>query len=396
VLDNFEFLVPTKIIFGKETEKKTGEIIKSYTSGKVMFMYGGGSIKKTGLYDRIKKNLKESKVEYVEKGGVKPNPALEFVQEAIQLCNKEKVSFIVAVGGGSVIDTAKATAVGIYADNQKVWDYFTKKQIPKKALPVGVILTIAAAGSETSNSSVITDEGNNDKKGLRSELIRPVFAIMNPELTYTVSKKQTAAGITDIMAHVMERYFTVTKNVDLTDRLCEGVLKCVIENGEKAIKNPYDYNARAELMWAGSIAHNELLNTGRVGDWGSHHLGHQLSAYYDIPHGITLAVMFPAWIKYVYKKDMNLFAKFFSRVFNVDYNFENPEDTVTKGIEALETYWEGIGNPIRLSELGVGDITDENISMMADTLLGDNKTDGNFYKMTRDDIINIYHTAASG
>lgn len=390
---NFEYLVPTKVIFGKGTEEETGRIIKSYGAKKVLFIYGEGSIKKSGLYEKIKKNLENSGLSYIEAGGVKPNPTLDFVQETISLCLCENADFILAAGGGSVIDTAKAVSVGIYSDQLKVWDYFTKKQTPHRAMPVGVILTIAAAGSETSNSCVITNEEYNDKRGIRSELVRPVFAILNPEFTCSLPERQTAAGIADMMAHVMERYFTKTKNVDLTDRLCEGVLKSVIDNGLKALKEPWDYNSRAELMWAGSIAHNELLNTGRQGDWGSHHLGHQLSAYYGISHGESLTIMFPAWIKYVYKNDINLFAKFFNRVFNVEYCFDNPEITVLRGIEVLEAYWRQLGMPVSLHEAGIQAIADEKLHAMAVTLLGNSETDGNFYKITHTDIVNIYKLA---
>jgi alcohol dehydrogenase len=390
---NFEFFLPTKIIFGKGSEERTAELINMHGRRKVLFLYGGNSTKRTGLYDRIKDNLNAGGIEYIEKGGVKPNPSLSFLQETIKLCRDENIDFLLAVGGGSVIDTAKAAAIGVYVGESNVWDFFIKKQTPQKALPVGVVLTIAAAGSETSNSCIITNEEDNDKRGIRSELVRPAFAIMNPELTYTVSPHHTAAGIADIMAHVMERYFTETQNVDLTDRLCEGVLKCVIENGKKVMENPSDYNSRAEIMWAGSIAHNELLNTGRTGDWGSHHMGYYLSTYYGIAHGATLSIIFPAWMKYVYKKDVSLFAKFFNRVFDVPNNSNDCEAVAKEGIAKLESYWRELGMPVRMSEAGISDINEEKLSDMADKTLGGNETDGNFYKMRYQDIINIYKMA---
>ena len=256
-----------------------------------MLHYGGGSIIRTGLYDKVVKSLRAAGVDYIELGGVKPNPRLSLVQEGIELCRENKVDGILAVGGGSTIDSAKAIGIGVpYAGD--VWDFYSGKRLPEETLPVGVVLTLAATGSEASNSSVITNEDG--WLGLNSNLTRPVFAILNPELTFTLPPYQTASGAADIMAHVMERYFTPTKNVELTDRLCEGVLKTVINNLPLALAQPDDYNARAELMWAGTLAHNDLLSTGRVGDWASHKIEHELSALYDVPHWAGVAVVFPA------------------------------------------------------------------------------------------------------
>jgi len=307
-MENFEFISPTKIIFGRSTESLVGEEVKKY-SNKILFHYGGGSIKRIGLYEKVVGSLKEAGVKFIELPGVKPNPRLSLVQEGIKLCRKNKIDFILAVGGGSVIDSAKAIGVGVpYEGN--VWDFYTGKATPKETLPVGVVLTIPGAGSEASNSSVITNEEGWYKRSLNNDIIRPKFAIMNPEVTFSVSSYYTACGAADMMAHVMERYFTNTRNTDLTDRLCEATLKTIIKNVQIALKEPSNYDARAELMWASTIAHNGLLGTGRVGDWASHLIEHELSGLYDVTHGAGLAVIFPAWMKYVYKHRTDKFVQF--------------------------------------------------------------------------------------
>lgn len=288
-MENFILNSGTKIIFGRDTEKLLGEEIKNYGK-KVLLHYGGGSIKRTGLYDKVTGILKDAGLDFIELSGVKPNPRLSLVHEGIELCRKEGIDFILAVGGGSVIDSAKAIALGVPYDGD-VWDFFEGKAEPKENLPVGVVLTIAAAGSEASNSAVITNENGWYKKGLNVEINRPKFAIMNPENTFSVPPYQTACGIADIMAHVMERYFTNVTNVDLTDRLCEATLKSIIRNAPIVIENPEDYNARAEIMWASTVAHNNWLSTGRIPDFGSHRIEHELSAIYDVPHGAGLAVV---------------------------------------------------------------------------------------------------------
>lgn len=267
---NFTFQNRTKIIFGRGTEEFTGEEIKKY-GNKVLFHFGGGSIKRNGLYDRICSSLKKSGAEWIELPGVKPNPRLSLVREGIEICRREKIEIILAVGVGSVIDSAKAIAAGTLFDGD-IWDVFSRKRKLEKSLPVGVVLTIPAAGSESSNGSVVTDERDWSKLDMGGECLRPAFAIMNPELTYTLPPWQTACGVADIMAHVMERYFTKEKNVDFTDRLCEATLKTVIRNAPLVMKDPENYSARAEIMWAGSLAHNDLLGTGRTGDWASHNI----------------------------------------------------------------------------------------------------------------------------
>jgi hypothetical protein len=335
-MENFTFLSPTKIIFGRGVENQVGDETRVY-SKKVLLHYGGGTIKRIGLYDRVVKSLRDAGVEFIELGGVQPNPRLSLVKQGIELCRKHNIDFILAVGGGSVIDSAKAIAVGVPYEGD-VWDFYSGKEVPEKALPVGVVLTIPAAGSEASKSSVITNEDGWYKRGLNVEIIRPKFAIMNPEITFTLPPYQTACGAADIMAHVMERYFTHQKDVDFTDRLCEATLKTIIKNVPIVLEEPENYQARAEIMWASTIAHNDLLSTGRIGDWASHAIEHELSGIYDVPHGAGLAVVFPAWMKYVYKEDVDRFVQFATRVWDVEMDFSNPDRTALEGIYRLTQF----------------------------------------------------------
>ncbi|MDI3519467.1 MAG: alcohol dehydrogenase [Caldanaerobacter sp.] len=387
---DFIFSSPTKIIFGKGTEEQVGKEVKNY-SNKVLLCYGGGSIKKYGLYDKVVKTLKEEGIEFVELSGVKPNPRLSLVQEGIKLVRENNIDFILAVGGGSVIDTAKAIAMGVpYEGN--VWDFFEGKAELKEALPVGVILTIPATGSEASDATVITNEDGWYKIGFHHELLRPKFAIMNPELTYTLPPYQTACGVADIMAHIMERYFVNEEGVELTDRLCESTLKTVINNARIVLEDPANYNARAQIMWAGTIAHNDLLNTGRGrGDWASHRIEHELSAIYDIAHGAGLAIVFPAWMKYVYKNNINRFVQFAVKVWDVDLPYENLEEIALEGIRRTEEFFKEIGLPVRLKEAG---ISDDRFEEMADKCTkGGTRTIGDFVKLNKEDIIKIYELA---
>ncbi len=386
-MENFDFISPTKIIFGKGTEKRVGEeTLKHSKNKKILLHYGGGSIKKTGLYDKVVKSLNESGIEYIELSGVQPNPRLSLVKEGIKICRENDINFILAVGGGSTIDSSKAIGVGV-PYNRDVWDFYSGKAEPEESIPVGVVLTIAAAGSEASNSSVITNEDGWYKRGLNNDIIRPKFAIMNPELTFTLPPYQTVCGVADIMAHIMERYFTNTLNVELTDRLCEATLKTVINNAPIVLEEPDNYNARAEIMWAGTIAHNGLLNTGRIGDWTSHQIEHELSGIYDIAHGAGLAIVFPAWMKYVYKHNINRFAQFATRVWDVEYSFGSPEKTVLEGINRLEKFFKEIGFPTTLKE---ADIPEDRLKEMADKCkMTNGDTVGNFVKLTKDDVLNI-------
>ncbi|TCT15506.1 hypothetical protein EDC18_103211 [Natranaerovirga pectinivora] len=388
-MDNFIFQNPTKIIFGKNTESSVGKEVSSY-SKKILLHYGGGSIKKSGLYDKVVASLKEANIEFIELPGVKPNPRLSLVREGIQICRDNGIDFVLAVGGGSVIDSAKAIAIGV-PYNGDVWDFYTDKADATEALPVGTILTIPAAGSESSTGSVITNEDGWYKKPYNSALIYPKFSILNPELAYTLPRYQISCGAADILAHLMERYFTNSKNVEFTDRLIESTMKTIINNVPKVLKNQEDYDAWAEVMWAGAIAHNNLLNTGRVGDWGSHNIEHELSGIYDVAHGAGLAVVFPAWMKYLYKHDMNRFVQFAVRVWNVEQEFFSPEETALQGIKKLEEFFVSIDMPITLKGLGIEDDRYEEMANKATD--NDASPLGNFVKLNSKDIVNILKLA---
>jgi alcohol dehydrogenase YqhD (iron-dependent ADH family) len=388
-MENFIFQNPTKIIFGKGTENQVGQEVIPYGK-KVLLHYGGGSIKKSGLFDKVVSSLKAAGVEYVELSGVQPNPRLSLVNEGIKICREKGIKFVLAVGGGSVIDSAKAIAMGV-PYNGSVWDFFTGKATLGEALPVGTVLTIPAAGSEASTASVITNEDGWYKRGFNSEIIYPKFSILNPELAFTLPRNQVTWGGSDIMAHIMERYFTNTLNVELMDRLCESTLKTMIHNIPLVLEQPTNYDAWAEFMWAGTVAHNNLLNTGRIGDWASHDIEHELSAIYDVPHGAGLSVVFPAWMKYVYKHDITRFAQYAVRVWNVDQSFWSPEQTALEGIHRLESFFKSIGLPTTLKDLG---ITDDRLAEMADKCTNSDKsTVGNFVKLGRSDVLKILELA---
>jgi len=389
-MNNFTFQNTTKIIFGKGNESTVGSEVSRY-SKKVLLHYGGGSIKKSGLYDKVVNSLKEAGVEYIELGGVKPNPRLSLIYEGIDLCRKNDIDFILAVGGGSVIDSAKGIAVGVLYDGD-VWDLYTRKGSTEKALPIGTILTIPAAGSESSGSSVVTKEEGQLKRDIGYDFIKPQFSILNPELCSTLPPYQVACGAADIMAHIMERYFTNTPNVELTDRLSEATLLTVINNIPRVLEDLNDYDAFAEVMWAGTIAHNGLLGTGRQEDWSSHKIEHELSGIYDIAHGAGLAIVFPAWMKYVYKTNVDRFVQFAVRVWKVEQDFANPEKTVLEGIARMEDFFRSIGLPVRLSEAG---ITDDRFEEMAQKAIDAVEEDsfGSFRELKKEDIVNIYKLA---
>ncbi|WP_404987842.1 iron-containing alcohol dehydrogenase [Clostridium culturomicium] len=390
---NFDFYNPTRVIFGKETENNVGEICKGYGYKSVLVVYGGGSAKKSGLLDRIFISLKESGVSYCEIGGVVPNPRVQLVREAVALAKENSVDFILGVGGGSVLDTAKAAAMAL-ANDCDPWDIYSKKIAPVTALPVGAVLTIAAAGSETSNSSVITEDETGLKRGYGHDCIRPVFAIMNPELTYTLPAYQTASGVVDIMMHTMERYFTPTLDVELTDRLSEGLLVTVMENAIKLVKNPKDYSARAEIMWAGSISHNGLMGTGRVTDFASHQIEHELSGMFDVAHGAGLAAIWGSWARYVYKENVGRFAQFAVRVMGCEMDFQCPENTALRGIEKIEDFFRSINMPTSLYELGIKEISEEQIEEMAyKCTFKDTRVIGGFKTLKKEDIMAIYNMA---
>ncbi|MHB1454259.1 MAG: iron-containing alcohol dehydrogenase [Saccharofermentanales bacterium] len=388
-MENFIFSNPTKIIFGSGTVTAVGPETKKY-SDKVLLHYGGGSIKKSGLYDRVVRSLQTAGVGFIELGGVQPNPRLKLVREGIRICRENAVGFILAVGGGSVIDSAKAIAAGVPYDGD-VWDFYSGKADVAEALPLASVLTIPAAGSEASPASVITNEEGWFKRGMGSDLIRPVFSILDPELNYTLPPFQTACGAADIMAHVMERYFTNTKNVDYSDRLCEATLRTIIKNVPLALNAPENYEARAEILWAGTVAHNDLLGRGRIEDWASHDIEHEISAIYDVAHGAGLAVIFPAWMKHVFRHDVSRFVQFAVRVWDVEMDYENPERTALEGIRRLVDFNRSIGLPATLSELAV---PEDRLDEMAEkcTASGTRKV-GSFMKLGYDDVKAVYRLA---
>jgi alcohol dehydrogenase YqhD (iron-dependent ADH family) len=351
-MENFVFQNATRIVFGRGVEEAVGRETVAMAH-RVLLHYGGKSVKASGLLDRVRARLKEASVAFEELGGVVPNPRLSLVRDGIALCRKHRLEAILAVGGGSTIDSAKAVAIGVpYAGD--VWDFYARKAQVKEALPVGVVLTIPAAGSESSNGSVVTNEDGWYKRDAGAECMRPRFAVMDPVLTMTLPPYQTACGAADIMAHVMERYFTRVKAVDLTDRLCEAVLRTMIRNVPIVLAKGDDYDARAEIMWAGTIAHNDLLSTGRVGDWATHTIEHEVSGIYDVAHGAGLAVIFPAWMTYVLHHDVDRFAQFAARVFDVEHDYASPERTAREGIRRLQAFWKGIGLPGTLADMNVG------------------------------------------
>lgn len=348
---NFEYYAPTKVFFGKEREKQLGEIITNYGYKKIMLLYGQGSIKRTGLYDDIVNSLKAQNIQIIEKAGVEPNPKIEFVRDAVKLAKAEKVELILAVGGGSVIDAAKYTALGAVCDCD-VWDFVEGKQKPTSALPVGCVLTIAAAGSEMSWSAVVSDLSVNMKRGLASDLIRPLFAICNPELTYTVSPYQTACGISDILSHTIERYFTPCDDTEITDSIAESIMRSVISAAKVVMENPNDYDARANIMWASSLSHNNLTGCGRINALPVHQLEHALSGEFDsVAHGAGLAMLFPAWAKYVYKHNISRFARFARNVWGITQS----DDTLAaeQGITAMADFFKSIGMPAKLEDFGI-------------------------------------------
>lgn len=349
---DFEYYAPTKVFFGKEKQKDIGKIISDYGYKKIMLQYGKGSIKQSGLYDEIMSSLGEYNIDVVEMGGVEPNPKIEFIRQAVKVAKDTNVDLILAVGGGSVIDASKYTALGAKADCD-IWDFVTGNNTPKSALPVGCVLTLAAAGSEMSASAVVTDLSLNMKRGFTSQLIRPLFAICNPELTYTVNKYQTACGVSDIMAHTIERYFTPCEPVDITDQIAESILRAVINAAYVVIKEPDNYEARANIMWASSLSHNNLTGCGRINSLPVHQLEHAVSGEFDnVAHGAGLAVLFPAWARYVYKRNISRFAQFARNVWGV--NESDDKKAAEAGIEAMTQFFKAIGMPTTLNEFGIG------------------------------------------
>ena len=389
-MENFTFYSPTFFDFGRGTEKDTGKLVKRFGGSKVLLHYGGGSIKKSGLYDRVIASLKAEGVNFVELGGVKPNPRSGLVYEGIELARKEKVDFVLAVGGGSVIDSSKAIAAGVCYDGDFI-EFYRSRIVVEKALPVGVVLTIAAAGSEGSPNTVITDEETKIKSGATGEVLRPAFAIMNPELTFTLDPYQTAAGATDIMIHICERYFSNTPECTTTDRLCEALLKTMVYETPRVIQKPDDYEARANIMWAGMVAHNNICGVGREQDWASHHLEHELSALYDVTHGAGLAVIAPAWMKHCVATHPEKFIPFATEVWGVPFDSINPMQTALEGIKRFRDFLDSIGMPASFSQIGA---KKDDIPVMVDRIFAKKKTEGHYIELTKEDVTSIYNMVA--
>ena len=387
-MNDFNFYSPTEFVFGKGRAAEAGCFVKKYGGTKVLIHYGGSSAVKSGLIDTVKKSLDEAGLPHFELGGVRPNPRDTLVYEGIDLCRKEGIDFILAVGGGSVIDSAEAIAIGVPYGGD-FWDMYSGTPI-KAALPVATVLTIAAAGSEGSGDSVITKEEGMLKRGTGSDLMRPRFSIMDPSLTQTLPPYQTACGATDIMAHVFERYFTNTREVEITDRLCEAVLMTMVKETPRVIADPDNYDARANIMWAGMVAHNNIVGVGREQDWNSHGLEHELSGLYDCAHGAGLAVIMPAWMEFVYKHDVMRFAQMATRVFGVKMDFADPEATALEGIKRFRQFLHSIGMPINFEELGA---KGEDIPLLVEKFgIGDGET-GGFVHLKAADAAEIYRIA---
>ncbi len=387
-MENFTFYSPTYFVFGKDSEKETGKYVKRFGGSKVLVHYGGGSVIRSGLLDRVKKSLEAEGISYVELGGVRPNPRSGLVYEGIELCRKEKVDFVLAVGGGSTIDSSKAIAAGVVYDGD-FWDFYKGKEITE-ALPVGTVLTISAAGSEGSPDSVITKEEGMFKRGASGDAIRPKFSVLNPALTQTLPKYQTACGITDIMAHLYERYLTNTKEVEVTDRLIEALLLTMIHEGPRAVADENNYEARANIMWAGMMAHNNACGVGRSQDWTSHDMEHELSAEYDCAHGAGLAVVMPAVFTYNINHDVMRFAKAAVRIWGCQMDFDHPEETAKAGIKALQDFLVSIGMPKNFAELGAKEEDIEKLAHRACCGNGNIGTMGGFVKLEQKDVENIY------
>lgn len=351
-MNNFTFYSPTEFVFGKGTEMQTGELVRKYGASKVLIVYGGGSVVRSGLLERVKQTLAQTGIPCIELGGVQPNPIDTKVYEGIDLCRREGVDFVLAVGGGSVIDTAKAIAAGVPYEGD-FWDFYIQKATVSSALKVAVVLTIPAAGSEGSGNSVITKVSTLQKMSLRApELLRPRFSIMNPELTFTLPPYQTAAGIVDMMAHIMERYFTNTVDTEIADRLCEGTLKAIITEAPRVMADPKDYGARANIMWSGMIAHNGTCGVGNEEDWASHFMEHEISALYDVTHGAGLAVIFPAWLTWMASHHVEKVAQYAARVWDVPVS-EDLKAMALEGVARLKSFFTSIGMSVNFAQLGV-------------------------------------------
>ena len=387
---DFKYFTPTKVLFGKNTEDKVADLIQEFGGKKVLIHYGGGSVIRSGLMQKVTDKLDAAGIKYVKLGGAVPNPRLSLVYEGIELCKKEGLDFILALGGGSAIDSAKAIGYGVMNDGD-VWDLYDYKKQAKACMPLGVILTLAATGSEMSDSSVITNEEGLVKRGYSSDFCRPRFAILNPELTMTLPDYQTACGCTDIMMHTMERYFTNGGNMELTDSMAEALLRTVKENAKILARDPKNYDARAEVMWAGSLSHNGLTGCGNDGgDWMTHKLEHELGGLYDVAHGAGLAAIWGSWARYVYKNCLPRFKRYAINVMGIAPNAGSDEEIALKGIEAMEAFYREIKMPTNLRELGVN-ATDDDLKLMAHKCaVGVNGGKGSARFLKEEDMLEIY------
>ncbi len=393
MINNFQYYSPTKIFFGKDTELSTGKILKDLGAERVLLVYGGSSAKRSGLLDLVKKTLAEQEIAVTEIGGVVPNPRLDKVYEGIREGLRSHADFILAVGGGSSIDTAKAIAYGLAEPEKDVWELFEHSRKAVRCLPVGSVLTIAAAGSESSNSCVITNEKTGEKRSYNDNIARPKFAVMNPEYTKTLPDFQTESGCTDIMMHTMERYFTNGGNMELTDALAEGLLRTVMKHAVILHQDPENYESRAEIMWAGSLAHNDLTGCGNAGgDFMSHKLEHEMGGMFDVTHGAGLAAIWPSWARYVYRNCLDRFVKYARNVMQVSAAGSDEEIAVA-GIRAMEDFYHSIGMPVNMHELGI-DPTDEQIREMAQRCrIACGEGLGSAKRLTEEDMIQIYRNA---
>lgn len=394
-MNDFTWQCPTRLVFGKDALSKTGQMIKEYHGTKVLMVTGSGSIKKNGVFDKVVSSLEENNISFVELSGVEPNPKLTLVRKGLEMVKQMGLDFILAVGGGSAIDTAKAIAGGAKLDQGvDVWDdiYMVQGKSFPCSMPHAAVLTLPASGSEMSNSSVITNAETGFKRGVNSQSNYPLFAIEDPQVCYSLPAYQTACGCVDIFSHLMERYFTLTEDVDLTDNLLEAVMKTVVTFAPRCLKDPTDYNNRAQIMYAGTLAHNNLFGVGRVQDWASHWLEHELSTQYNIAHGAGLAIMTPAWMRYVYKAKPSRFVRFFVNVMGVGISITEEEKLIQEGIEKLTLFFKSLGLPTCLSDIGVKD--DRDFALMAKRALsGGRKHAGNFMPLYEQDLINIYNLA---
>ena len=390
---DFQYYAPTKVVFGKGAELKTGTLVKEEGCRKVLLHYGGQSAKKSGLLDRICEALKAQDVDYVMLGGVVPNPRLSKVYEGIELCRKEGVDFILAVGGGSVIDSAKAIGYGMANPDCDVWDLYTGKAEPKGCMPIGAVLTIAAAGSEMSDSSVITNEEGWYKKALNTNYARCKFAVMNPELTYTLPEYQTESGCTDILMHTMERYFVLEDTMKITDGIAESLMRNVMENAKILLEDPENYEARAEIMWCGTLSHNDLTGCGtNGGDWATQLIEHEIGGLFDVAHGAGLAAVWGSWARYVIDEKPERFARFAKNVMGTE-DKGGDKETGLAGIEAMENFYRSIHMPTNMKELGVEPTEDQIKEMAMKATNGDTMELGVFKKLKAEDLIKIYTAA---